>query len=99
MHICELYLSHDIRYQHASTAVAVIIRVIYKITSSSNELLKCVNEPLIVIKYASNFLQSLNISLLDKTLHTVIKDQLISYLANKLILSNYVRSLRHTLQQ
>ena len=38
MHICELYLSHDIRYRHASTAVAIIIRVIYKITSSLNGL-------------------------------------------------------------
>jgi len=41
--------------------------------------------------------QSMNISLLAKTSHKVIKYQLISYLASKLILNNYVRSLRHTL--
>jgi len=97
MHTRELYLSHDIHYQHASNAVAVIIRVIYKITRSSNKLkmhngtIHCHN---VCLKLLT---QSLNISFLAKTSSKVIEYQLINYLANKLIFNNYVRSLRHTL--
>jgi len=97
MHICELYLSHDIHYQHASTAVAFIIRVIYKITSSSNKL-KMRNTTIHSYKVCLKLLtQSFNISFLAKTSYKVIEYQLSSYLANKLIFNNYVRSLRHSL--
>jgi len=40
-------LSHFIHYQHVSTAVTVIIRVIYKITRSHKQL-QCISEPLTV---------------------------------------------------
>ena len=44
-----MYLSHIIHYQHASVAVAVVVRVIHKVARIPNRLLKCVFEPLSVI--------------------------------------------------
>jgi hypothetical protein len=57
-------LSHVIRYRYISTAVAVIIGVIYKITRSPNKLLKCISESLTLTNYVSDILQSLDIGLL-----------------------------------
>ena len=50
----KLVLSHAVRYRRVSTAVAIIIRVIYTITVSPNKLLKCVSETLSVINNVSN---------------------------------------------
>jgi len=78
-----MYLSHDIHYQHAATAATVIITVIYKIARSANKL-KMHKWTTHCYKVCLKLLtQSLNISLLAKTSHTVIKYQLISYLANE----------------
>ena len=41
MHACEMYLSRVFHYRYVSTTVVVVDRVIYKITRSPNELLKC----------------------------------------------------------
>ena len=66
MHICDTVCDHhDVtHYPHVSTAVAVIFRVIYKITRGPNKLLKCTSEPLTVTKHVSLPTQSLNVSLL-----------------------------------
>jgi hypothetical protein len=62
----KMRLSHVIHYRHVSTAVAIIIRAIYKITRSPNKLLKCISLSLTLTNYVSNILQSLDIKLLTK---------------------------------
>jgi len=56
MHVRKMCLSQVIYYRHVSIALAVIIRVIYKIIISPNRLSKCISQPLIVTKHVSNFL-------------------------------------------
>jgi len=58
MHLTKMCLSRVIHYRNVSTAVAIIFRVVNKITRSPNRLLKCVSEPLGVTKHASDFLLS-----------------------------------------
>jgi len=58
MHLCKMCFSRVIHYRHVSTTVAVVFRVIYKITRSPNRLLKCISEPLSVTKHVSNFPRS-----------------------------------------
>ena len=53
-----MYLSIVIHYQHVSVVISIIIRVIYNITRSPNELLKCISEALYVTKYVSDFWHS-----------------------------------------
>jgi len=52
----KLVLSHSGHYGHVSTAVAIIIRVIYTITVSPNKLLKCVSETLSVSKLTPKYM-------------------------------------------
>jgi hypothetical protein len=57
-------LSHVIRHQHVSIAVATVITVTYKITRSPNGLSNCISEPLDVYKECLKLsTQPLNISL------------------------------------
>jgi len=58
MQIREIILLNVNHYGHVSTAVAVIIRVVYKITGLPNKLLKCLSEQLTVTKRVSNFVLS-----------------------------------------
>ena len=55
MHVYEMCLSRIIiNYRHVSIAVAVIVRVTYRITGSPSKLLKCISEPLFVTRNVTN---------------------------------------------
>jgi hypothetical protein len=58
MQLCEMRLSHVVHYPHVSTALAVIIRVICKITWCPNRMLNGISEQLAVTKLVSDFLRS-----------------------------------------
>ena len=58
MKLCEMFLLNLILHGHVSTAVAVIIGVVCRITGRPNKLLKCLSEQLSVTKRVSNFLIS-----------------------------------------
>jgi hypothetical protein len=49
---------YSIRYQHVSTAVTIIMKVIHKSTRSPYQLLKCISEPCIVTRLVLNFLHN-----------------------------------------
>jgi len=57
MHVRKICLLRIINYQYVLIAIAVIIRVTYKITKSLNRLFNCISEPLTVTN-VSNFLHS-----------------------------------------
>jgi len=56
MQLCEMILSQVIHYLHVSGAVAVIIKVVYKVTGSPKGLLQCLCEQLTLTAHVSDFL-------------------------------------------